>query len=170
MQIHAHIADWDRLRDYQERHGGDMAEAGDWYRPDAFTGWNDSVVFNDAVADLFLVIRESLPSDTARRLGEFLVTFCPNVAEESNFAAPRSPGVHHEAFYSALDPEEVKRRLALLDRLPLPEFFARIAEELREYQDAVITDQREVVEFFFMWAAALGQAASKGWGLVVIIY
>jgi hypothetical protein len=154
---------------YQERHGEDMDEAGDWYRPDSFTGWNDSVCFNDAVGDLFLDIREDLPVEMTRPLEEFLVAFCPRVADESEFAPPQSPGVQHEAFYAALAPEEVKRRLELLDGVDLSEFFARIADELQEQQDEVIADQQEVVEFFFMWAAALGQAASKGWGLVVII-
>jgi len=170
MQISACIADWDQLRKYQERYGQDMSWAGDWYRSDSFTDWNQSVRFNDAVGELFLDIRETLPSEAARALEEFLVTFCPVVADHSAFAAPQSPGIRHDAFYAALAPDEVKRRLGLLEGVRLSDFFARVGEDLDQQADEVISNLREVVEFVFMWAAALGQAASKRWGLVVIIY
>jgi hypothetical protein len=169
VRIYACIADWDRLREYQEHHGQDLSAAGDWYRRDSFTGWNDSVTFNDAIGDLFLDIRGSLPAGVARLLEQLLIAFCPRIAEESEFAPPQSPGIRHDAYYAALAPDEVKRRLELLDGVRLSDFFARVAQDLRKEQDEMIADQGEVVEFFFMWAAALGQAASKGWGLVVII-
>ena len=98
------IADWDQLRRYQDQHGQDMSEAGDWYRSSSFTGWTQSVRFNDAVGDLFLDIRGSLPADAARALEEFLVAFCPRVADESEFAPPQSPGVRHDAYYAGWHP------------------------------------------------------------------
>lgn len=165
------IADWDWLRrQYRERADPDDPPMEDKskFQTDAFTRWNDSYTFNSSVGALFVAVRASLPAGHADSIEEFLVTFCPALAAESRFDPPRDPDVWDgEVHYATVPPEEVRRRLELLDGTDLPTFFAHCAEHLQAYRDDVLAAQREVVEFFFMWAATLGQAGSKGWGLVV---
>jgi hypothetical protein len=174
LQIFACIADWDRLQQYQQVHGPEMGEVDEsWYREDSFTSWNDSFSFNQKVSESFLEIRGRLPKRAAERLEQFLVTFCPALASESAFAPPQDVDVWPEEFHAAVSPQEVRQRLALLDGLELPRFFALFYDLFLDGQpnrrEFALAREREVVEFFFMWSSALGQAASKGWGLVVVI-
>ena len=84
---------------------------------------------------------------------------------------PQDLGVWPDWFYSAASPQEVRERLALLDGLELPCIFALFYNQFLGGQpdrhEFALAREREVVEFFFIWAAALGQAVGKGWGLVV---
>jgi hypothetical protein len=169
VRIGAIIADWPRLLQHQERYGEDFGAAEEsWYRANAFTRCNDSCVLNTAVGELFIDIRKELPSDDVDRLGEFLAAVCPVVAEEGPYPIPTAPGVFHEKFYSSLAPDEVDRRLALLESVDLPGFFACAGRQLEQYPGCPLRGQVEkVIEFIFMWAAAFGLAAGKGWGLIV---
>jgi hypothetical protein len=171
-QVHilACIADWPRLLEYQRLGGEDFSNAdASWYGRDTFTRWNDSLQFNTHVGELFLDLRSHLPEAIAGRIGRFLVTFCPALAEEGLFSAPKESSIHHEKLYASLSPKEVRRRLDLLYELDLQSFLTQVAEFLRKEPDELITGQRDVAEFLFMWAAAMGQAASKGWGLLVFV-
>jgi hypothetical protein len=172
VQIEALIADWPQLLRHQELHGADFRFVdGSWYHSTPFTRWNNSPLTNTAFGEMFLDVRSELPATEADRLGEFLAAVCPVVGEEGPYSVPQASGIFHEAFYSSMPPEEVKRRLALLEGVDLVEFFSRAGADLQRHPGCALAgDQRAVVEFVFMWAAAFGLAASKGWGLIVAIY
>jgi hypothetical protein len=170
LHILACIADWTRLRQHQDRHGEDLSCADpSWYNRDTFTSWNDSAVVNRAVGEVFLDFRDRLPKATADHLGQFLVTFCPVLAEEGVFVPPREPDISHSKLYASVSPGEVRRRLELLYDFDLPSFLGQVGEFLQREPDELIAGSRDVAEFLFMWSAALGQAAAKGWGLLVFV-
>jgi hypothetical protein len=172
VRISATIADWEWLRQRYRQRADPDPPAGDGTRcrGDSFTRWNDSYIFNTAVGEAFAAVRGGLPTAVAGPIEEFLVTFCPAVAEGGRLVPPRDPEAwDEEVDYAALSPEEVRRRLGLLDRVDLPTFFARLHEHFAGCRDDPLAAQGEVVEFVFMWAAALGEAASKGWGMVVTL-
>ncbi|WP_439629791.1 hypothetical protein [Gemmata sp.] len=174
MQISAYLADWERLRHHLRTHGTNLWESDStWFRADSFTVWNDSYSLNQEIGELFLEIHERLPEGAGERLGKFLVTFCPRLAHAENLEPPQDLEISPAWFYSAASPQEVRQRLALIDELDLPHVFALFYDQflggqpdLREF---ALAREREVVEVFFMWAAAMGQAVSKGWGLVVAL-
>ena len=172
MWIEAIIADWPQLLRHLEIHGADFSEVdGSWYHSSTITRWNKSCLTNSAFGEMFLDVRSELPGAEADRLGEFLAAVCPVVADEGPYPVPTAAGVFHEAFYSAMPPEEVRRRLALLDSVDLHEFFTRAGNSVRQYPGCALGgSEQAVVEFVFMWAAAFGVAVSKGWGLIVAIY
>jgi hypothetical protein len=176
MMIGATIVDWDTLM--QRVAVGQLNwEPQDkvWCRSDTFTRWNTSYSFNNEVSDLFIQLRERLLPEQANRLELFLVCFCPKLW--LHFDDPPDPPQDldimkaWEGCLVTLSPADVRSRLSLLDDVSLPDFFAQCYEVHAEahpgkHEDSLVYE-REMVEFFFMWAAAFGQAANKGWGLVV---
>jgi hypothetical protein len=120
---------------------------------------------------MFLDVRSVLPAEQAERLSEFLAAVCPVIGDEYPHFVPQAPGVVHDAFYSSMPPEEVKRRLALLDSIDLVKFLTEAGNDVKQYPGCALGGKpEEVVEFVFMWAAAFGLAVSKEWGLIVAVW
>lgn len=166
MQISATIADWELLREARRRDDPDGGHG----QSDAFTRWNDSFRCNTRVGELFLAVRGQLPANEADALEMFLAAVCPAVSTARRREPPRDPSkIEDECDHAALSPSMVREYLARLGQVDLPAFFARIHGQLEGQGEDAAAGQAEVVEFVFMWAAAFGQAAALGWGLVVTV-
>jgi len=167
MQISAFIFDWDCQAQLSVGLWNLNAGQGD---SDSFTLYNDSFIFSQDFASLFLRAKSDLPPKSAEIIERFLVNCCPGLMDENILRPDYDLTVPIEWVYSALAPSTVRARLASLldiDFLDSCRQLAMAVSAADTGENSVIRDSTEIYTFLFMWAAAHGQAASKNWGLVV---
>ena len=173
MRISALIADWDALVRHLATQTLVLSEVdSQWIHADSFTKLNDSASWNWEVGEAFLAIEEGLTKGETELLSGFLVPFCTSIAREGVIMPPQDLDEPPEWIFSAMSPSEVRRRLAMLEDVDLAKVFRLTAEHFRKQNadDMSPADlQSNLSWFFLLWAAAFGQAAGKGWGLLVVI-